>query len=284
MPSLRDIRRRIMSVRKTRQITRAMRMVAAAKLRRAQERTLAARPYATKMLELARDVVHANKDLTHPLLVRRDPVRKVDALVITSDRGLAGAFNANVLKYAQRVLEAREAVGAQASLILVGRKAIDYFRRRRPGAIVHAEAFGVASYDKAVDLAQRVAARFVAGEADETLLVYSEFVSTLSQHPRDVRLFPYEPPTQYEKIAPFSAEPDPQTLLNLLLPKVLETAIHRALLESQVGEFAARMTAMESATRNSEEMIDSLTLKFNRARQAAITKELMEIIGGAEAL
>ena len=286
MPSLRDIKRRIVSVRKTRQITRAMRMVAAAKLRRAQEKILAARPYAEQMVRTARDVVAANTEVEHPLLAKRERIAKLDLVVILSDRGLAGAFNTNVLKTAQRVIDAREPELDAISLVLVGRKAGDYFRRRRPAAIVHGEAFGEATPEKAAALARLLAERYVKGEADETIVVYSEFVSALSQQPREVRLFPglSQAHEQVADHTPFAAEPDAQRLLDLLLPKVLEVAVYRALLESQAGEYAARMTAMESATRNGEEMIDSLTLKFNRARQAAITKELMEIIGGAEAL
>lgn len=286
MPSLRDIKRRIVSVRKTRQITRAMRMVAAAKLRRAQDKVLAARPYAEQMVKTARDVVAANVEVEHPLLAKRERVAKLDVLVVTSDRGLAGAFNTNVLKQAQRVLDARAPGLESVSLLLVGRKAVDYYRRRRPSQIVHGDIFGEATYDKAVALSRLLAERYVTGAADETVVVYSEFVSALSQQPREVRLFPglSQAHEQVTDVTPFAAEPDPQKLLDMLLPKVLEVAVYRALLESQAGEHAARMTAMESATRNGEEMIDSLTLKFNRARQAAITKELMEIIGGAEAL
>lgn len=247
MPSLRDIKRRIVSVRKTRQITRAMRMVAAAKLRRAQEKILAARPYAEQMVRTAREVVAANTEVEHPLLVKRERTAKLDLVVITSDRGLAGAFNTNVLKTAQRVVDARERELESISLVLIGRKAGDYFRRRRPRQIAHGEAFGEATPEKASALARLLAERYVRGEADETIVVYSEFVSALSQQPREVRLFPGLSQA-YEEVAehtPFSAEPDAQRLLDLLLPKVLEVAVYRALLESQAGEYAARMTAME---------------------------------------
>jgi F-type H+-transporting ATPase subunit gamma len=286
MPSLRDIKRRIVSVKKTRQITRAMRMVAAAKLRRAQDKILSARPYSDRMFEAVRSVVEANSDLEHPLLVRRDRIEKVDLLVITSDRGLAGAFNTNVLKHAQRILEDREAAGASVALTLIGRKAGEYFRRRRPKQIDQYDIFGEALYERAVGLAKRAAERFVSGASHEVMIVYSEFVSTLSQQPRDVRLLPRErhETTGGSSRAPFSFEPSAEALLASLLPKTLEVAIYRAMLETQAGEHAARMTAMESATRNGEEMIESLTLRYNRARQAAITRELVEIISGAEAL
>ncbi len=288
MPSLRDIRRRITSVKKTQQITRAMRMVAAAKLRRAQERILAARPYADRMWATLCDVRAATPDLEQALLLARESVTRVEIIVITSDRGLAGAFNASVLKHASRVIADQEALGRRVSLRLVGRKASEFFRRRRPAQIQSASAFGEASYDKASELAQATVQRFLAGEIDEAILVNSEFVSAMTQTPRDLRILPIAadgaPLEAPADGAPFSAEPDLSSLLNVLAPKVLEVTLYRALLESQAGEYAARMAAMESATRNTEEMIGSLTLRFNRARQAAITRELIEIITGAEAL
>jgi len=284
VPSLRDLKRRITSVKKTRQITRAMRMVAAAKLRRAQDRIFRARPYASRMAATLRDVVSASTDLEHPLLIPRDPVKVVELIVISSDRGLAGAFSANVNKHAQRLLALRERELQQAVLHLVGRKAIEFFRRRRPQQVRIASIFGEPSYDRAALIAKEVADRYVAGEIDEAILVYSEFVSALSQVPRDVRLLPFVPEKAEGEVVPFSAEPDLGKLLSALVPKTLEVAIYRAMLESQAGEHAARMTAMEAATRNTEDMIGSLTLRYNRARQAAITRELVEIITGAEAL
>lgn len=289
MANLRDIKRRIVSVKKTQQITRAMRMVAAAKLRRAQSAILSARPYAERMRRTLIEIARGQQDAEHPLLVAREQVRKLDLVVITSDRGLAGAFNANVLKTASRVLEEREhALGSgRVSLTLVGRKAAEFFRRRRPGQIdqVHA-GLGTVTYDQAVRLARRLGERFTTGETDEVVLVYSEFVSTMNQQPRTVTLLPFKAASN-EPISenlPFEIEPDAATLLGALVPKALEVEIFRALLENQAGEHAARMTAMESATRNTEEMIRSLTLKYNRVRQAAITRELVEIISGAEAL
>lgn len=287
MPSLRDIRRRIVSVKKTQQITRAMRMVAAAKLRRAQDRILAARPYAEKMQATLLEVAAATPDIENPLLALRETVARVDVIVVCSDRGLAGAFNANVLKHAQQLAAQQEAAGRTVALSLVGRKAIEFFRRRRPDQIVASRVFGEPSLARATELAQEISGRFLSGEADEVILIFSEFVSAMTQTPRDVRLLPFAPettPGEAATAAPFSAEPDLETLLATLVPKALEIEIYRGLLESYAGEFAARMAAMESATRNSEEMIGSLTLKFNRARQAAITRELIEIITGAEAL
>jgi F-type H+-transporting ATPase subunit gamma len=283
MPSLRDLRRRIQSVKKTQQITRAMRMVSAAKLRRAQERILAARPYSDRMIRMFQDVLAANPELDHPLLQPPKAPGRLELVVVTSDRGLAGAFNANVLKLAQREIAQHTREFEGLSLYVIGRKAGEFFRRRRPGDIDVAKLFGVARYDTAAEVAGHLAKRYLAGEISAARIVYSEFASALSQTPRVVRLLP----AQVEKAAdavPFSAEPDLTKLLALLVPKTFEVAIYRALLESEAGEHGARMTAMEAATRNGEEMIGSLTLRFNHARQAAITRELVEIITGAEAL
>ncbi len=283
MPSLRDLRRRIQSVKKTQQITRAMRMVSAAKLRRAQERILAARPYSDRMFRMLQDVLASNPELDHPLLQPPKTTTRLELIVVTSDRGLAGAFNVNVLKLAQREIMEHAKEFEAISLYLIGRKAVEFFRRRRPHDIDVAKLFGVASYDTAVEVAGHLAKRYLAGEIDAARIVYSEFASALSQAPRVVRLLPriHE---KAEDAIPFSAEPDLRKLLTLLVPKTFEVAIYRALLESEAGEHAARMTAMEAATRNGEEMIGNLTLRFNRARQAAITRELVEIITGAEAL
>jgi len=283
VPSLRDLRRRIQSVKKTQQITRAMRMVSAAKLRRAQERILAARPYGDRMIRMLQDVLASNPELDHPLLQPRLTTNRLELVVVTSDRGLAGAFNANVLKLAQREILEQGTGFASISLYLIGRKAIEFFRRRRPHDIDVTKLFGVASYDTAVEVAKHLTNRYLAGEIDAARIVYSEFASALSQSPRTVQLLP--PRIQKaEDAVPFDAEPDLVKLLALLVPKTFEVAIHRALLESEAGEHGARMTAMEAATRNGEEMVGNLTLRFNHARQAAITRELVEIITGAEAL
>ncbi len=289
MATLRDIKRRIVGVKKTQQITRAMRMVAAAKLRRAQNAIMAARPYAVRMRNTLIEVARAQQEAEHPLLVAREQVRKLDVVVITSDRGLAGAFNANVSKFAARVIAERELAGESlsVSLTLVGRKAAEYFRRRRPKQIAQVYAgMGTVTYEQATRIVRRLAERFETGETDEVVLIYSEFVSTLNQAPRAQTLLPF---SAGEEVAssdslPFEIEPDAATLLGALVPKALEVEVFRALLENQAGEHAARMAAMESATRNTEEMIGSLTLRYNRVRQAAITRELVEIISGAEAL
>ncbi len=287
MPSLKDIRRRIGSVEKTQQITRAMRMVAAAKLRRAQEAITAARPYAERMREtLAEVAAGSGGEASQPLLAVRENPRKAELVVITSDRGLCGAFNGNVLKAAQATLNQRGAGLESVSLTLVGSKAADYFRRRGAEVSKTLADLQNVEYAHAVEIADHISGRFVEGEVDQVWLVHSEFVSTMTQTPRLVDLLPLaaEPSAEDEAKTPYTIEPDPEQLLQVLAPKALQTEIYRALLDNQAGEHAARMTAMESATRNTEELISRLTLEYNRARQAAITKELVEIVSGAEAL
>lgn len=285
MANLRDIRRRIASVKNTQQITSAMRMVAAAKLRRAQAAIEAARPYAQRMRSTLEEVAAGQAEVEHPLLEERDRIAGIELLVVTSDRGLAGAFNNNVLKQADASLRERGA-GAKVSLTLIGKKAGDYYRRRRADEIAVAEPMGAVSYSKAAHIADRLARRFADGEVDEVILVYSEFVSTLSQVPCSVRLLPFsaEASEGEEAASPHTIEPSAERLLSTLVPKAIEVEVFRALLENQAGEHAARMTAMESATRNTEELIERLTLEYNRARQAAITRELVEIVTGAQAL
>jgi len=288
VPNLKDIQRRIGSVKKTQQITRAMRMVAGAKLRRAQDAITQARPYAERMRETVAAVAAASPDAEHPLLQARESVTNLEVIIVSSDRGLCGAFNSSLLKHANRLLTQRDANVSGVRVVTAGRKARDFFKRRRPKQM--AENFpqdGWVTYGAAVDIANGVASRYIEGEIDEAVLVYSEFVSPMTQRPRDVRVLPFaveaEEGEEIETL-PYEIEPDPAKLLATLIPKALETEIFRALLENQAGEHAARMAAMESATRNTEELIDRLTLQYNRARQAAITKELVEIVSGAEAL
>jgi len=286
MPSLKDIRRRIRSVKKTQQITRAMRMVAGAKLRRAEQAVLAARPYTDQMRETLAEVAAAQRDSEHPLLVAHAELRRVELLVVSSDRGLCGGFNSNVVKHADRLLRERARQGQACRISCAGRKAAEFFRKRRPAELGSVHLLeGWVGYPKAAAIARELAGRYVAGESDEVILVYNEFVNAITQRPRDVRLLPFAPQAQAgDRPLPFEIEPSPEKLLEVLVPRAVETEVYRALLENQSGEHAARMAAMESATRNTEELISSLTLKFNRARQAAITKELMEIVSGAEAL
>ena len=297
MGSLRDIRRRIGSVESTQKITSAMKMVSAAKLRRSEEAISAARPYAERMRATLEEVARSGAEATHPLLERREEKRALELVVVTSDRGLAGAFNSNVIKAAEGVLRARQAEFTKVHLSALGKKGADFFRRRRSGQLGLAQPIGAqVGYARAQEAARRLMDRFLAGEVDEVVMIYSEFVSKLTQRPRVVTLLPCTPAAvaaapggkstaeDAPEHLPYEIEPSAAKLLGVLVPKAVEVEVFRALLENQAGEHAARMAAMESATRNTEELIDKLTLEYNRARQAAITKELVEIVTGAQAL
>lgn len=287
MPSLKDIQRRITAVKKTQQITRAMRMVAGAKLRRAQDTSERARPYAVRMQSTLAEVARGLPDDAHPLFEVRDPVEDVEVIVVSSDRGLCGAFNSNVTKFALAHIQDLEAKRHQPTITTAGRRANDFFKRRHPDKMgAHYPQAGWVSYEQAAEIARRVMGRFLSGEVDEVWLVYNEFLSAISQKPTAVRLLPFSASGDGEPVEslPHEIEPSPESLLAVLVPKAVEVAIYQALLENQTGEHAARMAAMESATRNTEELVETLTLQFNRARQAAITKELVEIVSGAEAL
>lgn len=290
MPSLRDIRNRITSVKSTRQITKAMKMVAAAKLRRAQDAILRTRPYA-QLLDKALGRVAAraiaDEAATHPLLAPR-AARVAEVVVITSDRGLAGGFNSNIIRRTQRFLTEHGDQYQKVELSTIGRKAKDFLRARK--LEVRKDFVGVhqgLTYEKAEAIAQELVGRYVAGEADAIFLCYNEFKSAISQTPVVVQLLPIQPPVAEAASAAsvdFVYEPSREALLADLLPRQVAMQVWRALLESAASEHGARMSAMESATKNAEEMIAALTLQYNRARQAYVTKELMEIVSGAEAL
>jgi len=288
VPSLKDIKRRITSVQKTQQITRAMRMVAGAKLRRAQDAIESARPYADRMRATLAEVARSQRDAEHPLLLAHESRRSVELLVVTSDRGLCGAFNSNVIKKTRAVARERAQAGMEVTVSTAGKKSREALQRHALGAAGrHYPQAGWVQYGQAADAATYLSQRYAEGEVDEVVLVYSEFVSPLTQTPREVRLLPFSAEAgeeSEEHALPYEIEPDPAKLLSVLVPKAVEVEVFRALLENQAGEHAARMAAMESATRNTEELIESLTLQYNRARQAAITKELVEIVSGAEAL
>ncbi len=293
MANLRDIKRRITSVKSTQKITSAMKMVAAVKLRRARQAIENARPYAVRMRSTLEEVSKDRLEETHPLLVVHEERKVLELIVVTSDRGLAGAFNSSVLKRVEAVLKDREDEFEKVGLTLLGKKANDYYSRRRADQITfHSPVGGDVSYDQAAAVAREVARRYVEGELDEVILVFSEFISTMTQTPTATQLLPFQPLEQPPETAgdsdgealPFEIEPDPETLLAALVPKAIEVEVFRAMLENQAGEHAARMTAMEAATKNTEELIESLTLQYNRARQAAITSELVEIVTGAQAL
>jgi F-type H+-transporting ATPase subunit gamma len=281
MPSLIDIRRRIRSVKTTQQITRAMKLVSAAKLRRAQDRVLAARPYSAILARLLADVARAAKTderLTHPLLAER-PERRIQLIFITADRGLAGAFNSNLIKAAQQFLG--EHAGQTVELEIIGRKGRDFFRKRR--ATLSGEHAGLTekvTYPYAAEIAGQVMARFASGEIDAVYLLYNEFKSIMTQRLVVNRILPVSVPAEGDAIEYLYEQP-PAELLGKLLPRYVEIAIYHALLESGAAQQAARMTAMDAATTNAADMIDRLTLYMNRVRQASITKEIIEVVSGA---
>jgi F-type H+-transporting ATPase subunit gamma len=282
MPSLKALRKRITTVRSTQQITKAMKMVAAARLRRAQEAAERARPYAAKLAELFAAVVAGTETEMHPLLARREE-RRIDLLVLTSDRGLCGGYNANLLRFAEAFM--RERAAAEASLALVGRKGLDHFRRRSAKIVAHRLGILTTPAPKlAAEMAAELGRRFVNEETDAVYLVYSRFRSAISQVPSVVPLLPVATPTGDAPSVDYIFEPERPALLERLLPRYVEALITQALLEAVASEHGARMTAMDNATTNAADMIGRLTLSMNRARQATITKELMEIVSGAEAL
>ncbi|MDD5559626.1 ATP synthase F1 subunit gamma [Candidatus Methylomirabilis sp.] len=285
MATLRDIKRRITSVKSTQQITKAMKLVAAAKLRRAQERILEARPYAFKMQEVLASLALRADPQYHPLLCRRETGKKI-IVVIAADKGLCGGFNSNIMRRSLELLRTTPGE-TTVTLVVVGRKTRDFYRRR-PYAIRSEQIgfFDRLAYDHAAALGRELANAYVAEEADEIQLVYNEFKSVATQRVVVERLLPIEPLQAPEELATidFIYEPSPKAILEGLLPKHVEVQVYRALMESLAGEYGARMTAMDAASKNASEMIDLLTLQFNKARQERITKELLEVVGGAEAL
>ena len=281
MPSLKALRKRLATVRSTQKITKAMKMVAAARLRRAQEAAERARPYAAKLAETLGVVAAGIEPDAHPLLARREE-RRVELLVLTSDRGLCGGYNANLLRVAHGFVRAQ---GRETGVAVVGRKGLEYFRRR--GTKIVQQHVGVAATpvpELTRELAAALTRRFVEGETDAVYLAYSRFRSAISQIPTVTPLLPIALPTSDAPPVDYIFEPDRAALLDMLLPRYVQAVVTQALLEAVASEHGARMTAMDNATTNASDMIGRLTLVMNRVRQAAITKELMEIVSGAEAL
>ncbi len=289
MASLRDIRKRIRSVRNTQQITKAMKMVAAAKLRRAQEAILAARPYAQMVDRIIGDIASRSELLAHPFLLPREP-KRAELVVLTSDRGLAGGFNSNVLRRASRFLYENERTYQTIQVSTIGRKGHDFFRRRNVTLTNDFSGlYSRVSYQEAAEIARKLATDFLSGSVDAVFLVYNEFLSAINQRVVVTQLLPMQAAASSEHAGPrqlvdFLYEPEKEAVLSRLVPQALIMKFYRALLESIASEHGARMSAMENATSNAAEMIDRLTLFYNRTRQAVITKELMEIVSGAEAL
>jgi F-type H+-transporting ATPase subunit gamma len=306
MPSLIDLRRRVRAVKNTQQITKAMKMVAASKLRRAQERIMSARPYAVQMQRVLRSLAARVDPALHPLLaVRpRTPDSRTLVIVVTGDKGLCGSFNTNVIKAAAIFVVERIERGDRCSLGLVGRKGRDYFGRRGfDVAFDQVGLFQKLKFQDAQESAQIAIEGFVKGEYDRVVLVYNEFKSVMSQRVVIDQLLPISqeeasgsdpalpaptgdriPGADSRSQIDYLYEPDPETIFSDLLPRYIEVQVYRALLESNAAFFAAQMTAMDTATKNSGEMIAALTLYMNKVRQAAITREIIEVVSGAESL
>jgi F-type H+-transporting ATPase subunit gamma len=285
LPNTRDLVRRIQSVKGTQQITKAMKMVAAAKLRRAQAAISAARPWADTLSNVLANVA-ARTEFSHPLLEDHEGERTW-VVVVSSDKGLCGSFNTNIVRAVEKDLVADR--WPEVELAVVGRKASDYFRSRRWKLVVNErETMSTLTADAGPRLGKRFIEAFTSGEVDSVWLVYNSFVNMIRQDLVVDRLLPIEPPAVTDETdasqVDYLYEPDARTLLAELLPRHVETQIQRALYDSAAAEQAARMTSMDAATRNAGDMIDALTLLYNRTRQAAITKELIEIVSGAQAL
>ena len=285
MPSLIDIRRRVRSVKNTQQITKAMKMVSAAKLRRAQDQAIAARPYGVLLRQMLANVAQGaanDPDAgAHPLLAVR-PEQRILLVVITADSGLAGAFNSNLIKLAQRFAD--EHRNATLTFELIGKKGVNYFRRRFGGiAGTHTDLFRRVKFEDAERIANQIIARFESGEVDAVYLFTNEFKNAMAPALTSTRILPIEVPKTAQTVD-YIYEQNPGELLGSLLPRYVKLLIYRAFLESVAAEHAARMVAMEAATKNASEVIDKLTLLMNRVRQASITREIIEIVSGASAL
>ncbi|MGM0883965.1 MAG: ATP synthase F1 subunit gamma [Bacillota bacterium] len=280
---MRDIKREIKSKQNTKQITKAMEMVAASKLRRAQEAAQASRPYAQKLKEVVASIAAGTKDVKHPMLETR-PIKKTGYLVITSDRGLAGGYNSNILRKVTQTIREKHKSTDEYVLFVIGRKGRDYFRRRNMPIVE--EVTGLPDAPTFADIksvAYTAVKNFAEGAYDELYLYYNQFVNAITQIPTETRLLPLEEVGGGASVASYEYEPSPEGVLEVLLPKYAETLIYSAVLDGKASEFGARMTAMGSATKNATKMINQLTLTYNRARQAAITQEISEIVAGANA-
>jgi F-type H+-transporting ATPase subunit gamma len=290
MATLRDIQKRIKAVQNTQKITKAMKMVAAAKLRKVQTRMLDLRPYADKMRDVLHSLAKGADRESHPLLAFR-PRKTVEVVVFTSDRGLCGAFNTNILKAAQKSIDQHKSDGFEVSISTVGKKARDYFKRRNvPVRNSWTGISGSVRFSNAEEIANDIKENYINETVDEVVIVYNAFKSMVAQTVTEAKLLPLSPEeagegeSAPESPADFIYEPSMEAIFDRLIPRNVDIQIYRALLESSAAEEAARMSAMENATQSCTEMVDRLTLKFNKARQASITAELMDIVGGVEAL
>ena len=284
MPNLKDIKRRISSIKKTEQITKAMKMVSASKLRRAQERIIALRPYSNKMSEVVASMALRASEHSHPLLQKGNG-DVIELVMITADKGLCGGFNNNIIKQTLQLLAKTEK--DNVNLTMVGRKGRDFFKNKKVSVRnIYADIFGKLGYADAVRISKEITKNYTEEHIEKVLLIYNGFKSAISQIITVEQLLPIIPMAvkEGETAVDFLYEPSQEKIFNELLPKHIEIQIYHALLESLAAEHGARMTAMDSASKNASEMIERLTLKFNKARQAAITKELLEVVSGAEAL
>jgi F-type H+-transporting ATPase subunit gamma len=281
MPALIDIRRRIRSVKNTQQITKALKMVSAAKLRRAQESMFAARPYARAMSQVLKDVAARTEgEENHPLFRPASRDGKALLIVVTADKGLCGAFNSSLLRVAQRYLADND---REVLIDAVGRKGRDFLKRRAPIRKEYIGAFQALKYTKAQEIAQSAIKAFLDREVDEVFLLFNEFKSIIQQRIVIERLLPLQALEERKSEQDYVYEPGPKEIFEKLLPKIVETTVWQALLESNAAEHGARMAAMDAATRNATQTIDSLTLYMNKVRQAAITKEIIEVVSGSAA-
>lgn len=284
MANIRDLRRRIKSIKNTQQITKAMKAVAAAKMRRAQDSVVAARPYAKRLIDVLGRVGSATRGVTHPLLEVREP-NNVVYVVITADRGLCGGFNSNVIRRAAAEIKN----SPDAKLVCIGRKGRDFFKKRGFNIVQQYVGLGESiSAAQAKEIGDFIIQKYSAGEFDAVYVVYSEFINVMVQKPVTVKLLPAEPPKALEgeanKLVDYIYEPSAEEVMGALLPKYVTNTVFQGMLESKAGFYSAQMTAMDNATKNASDMISKLTLTMNRIRQDAITKEISEIVGGAAAL
>jgi F-type H+-transporting ATPase subunit gamma len=293
MATLRDIKSRIKGVKNTQQITKAMKMVAAARLRRAQENIINARPYSRKITEVLSDLIALEKGSANPLFEERE-VEKVALIIVTSDRGLCGGFNMNAIRKAEELIKDEYSeVNAKGNLALycVGKKGLDHFRKRNYNIVgAHAGIFSNLHFEFASKLTNELTTNFLNGEYDKVVIVYNEFKSVIQQNTLTKQILPIAPfkteteEFEKQKLADFIYEPDKQSIINTLLPRHLKALVWTSLLDSYAAELGARMTAMDMATENAKELIRTLNILYNKERQAAITTEISEIVSGANAL
>jgi len=288
MATLRDIRRKISAVKKTQQITKAMNMVAAAKLRGAQQRMENFRPYAEAFSLMLRNMASGVEPEIHPFFQKAEEVKKVGLVLMTADRGLCGSFNVNLINAAYKFIQEKAAEDIQVALTCVGRKGRDFYRRRKADMPrFYVDVWNKFDYTNAIAVGRDVMGDFLNGEVQEVYLLHAQFINVAVQKPYMVKILPIEPEAAAEGTGvggEYIFEPPVAQFLEYLLPKYLNTVIYHGFLENAASEHAARMTAMDNASNNCKDMINTLTLVMNKARQAAITKELMDIVGGAEAL